>query len=195
MHFTLTVVTSADGFIARYPGEPPQAWASPEEQVLFFRDVEAADWAVMGRGTHEAANRPERRRIVFSRSASGWRRPTQLWLDPDGLTPADLAARVDRVHTLANGLILGGTTVHDWFARHDAMDRVHLTVEPVTFGSGLPIFTDQMARDPFAAFAAQGYAPVSEEVLNAGGTRFLVLSRAKSGRAAPEPSAAAERSA
>ena len=178
MPYTLTVVTSADGFIARAPGDPPQAWASAEEQVLFFRDVEGADWAVMGRGTHEAADRPDRRRIVLSSAFAGWRRPTQLWLDPAGLTPADLAARVAHVHPLERGLILGGTRVHDWFAEHDAIDRVHLTVEPVTFGIGLPIFTGQDTTDPLAAFAARGYAPVSEEVLNPAGTRFLVLTRA-----------------
>ncbi|MEO1681242.1 MAG: dihydrofolate reductase family protein [Pseudomonadota bacterium] len=180
MHFTLTVVTSADGFIARAPGDPPQAWASAEEQVLFFRDVEAADWAVMGRGTHEAADRPDRRRIIFSRSYAGWRRPTQLWLDPERVAPTDLAAAVSHIHPLQNGLILGGTTVHDWFAAHNAIDRIHLTVEPVTFGAGLPIFSDQTTRDPLTAFAAKGYAPVSEKVLNAGGTRLLTLQRSKS---------------
>ena len=59
--FTLTVVTSADGYIARAPDDPPQNWASAEEQALFFADVEAADWAIMGRHTHEAADRPDRR--------------------------------------------------------------------------------------------------------------------------------------
>ena len=49
--FTLTVVTSADGYIARATDHPPQAWASAEEQVLFFRDVEAADWVILGPGS------------------------------------------------------------------------------------------------------------------------------------------------
>jgi len=34
--FTLLVVCSADGFIARRPGEAPSAWASPEEQAVFL---------------------------------------------------------------------------------------------------------------------------------------------------------------
>ena len=33
--FTLTVVVSEDGFIARHVGEAPHLWASPEEQALF----------------------------------------------------------------------------------------------------------------------------------------------------------------
>ena len=175
--FTLTVVSSADGYIARHPGDAPRDWASPEEQALFLADVEAADWGVMGRGTHEAAERPDRRRIVFSASggAGSWRRPSQLWVDPAGLAPADLAALVDPVRPLSRGLVLGGTRVHDWFLAHRAIDRVHLTVEPLRFGGGLPIFTGQAGGDPLEVFAAAGFGPVSERALNGAGTRFAVL--------------------
>ena len=173
--FTLAVATSADGFISRSTDEPPQAWASPEEQELFFRDVEAADWAIMGRNTHLAADRPDRRRIIFSTKTNGWMRGRQLWLDPGDHSPADFSDLVSHVHPLANGLILGGTRVHDWFLVHDAIDQVHLTIEPVTFGTGLPIFTSQRQSDPVSIFEERGFAPREEHVLNAIGTRYLTL--------------------
>lgn len=173
--FTLTLVTSLDGFIARAADEPPQAWASPEEQALFLRDVAAADWAIMGRNTHEAADRPERRRIIFSTKTRGWKRPTQLWLDPGPLTPADLAARVSALRPLERGLILGGTRVHDWFLAHRAIHVVHLTIEPVRFGSGLPIFSDQAGRDPLQVFVSRGFRPGAVRRLNDGGTLYAEL--------------------
>lgn len=173
--FTLTVATSSDGFISRSTDEPPQAWASPEEQVLFFRDVEAADWAIMGRNTHLAADRPDRRRVIFSTRTAGWKRTTQLWLDPAGTEPAALAGLVDHVHPLENGLILGGTRVHDWFLAHRAIDAVHLTIEPVAFGKGLPIFTGQQDRNPVTAFTRRGFHVVSEETINSAGTRYVEL--------------------
>ena len=173
--FTLTVATSADGFISRSTDEPPQAWASAEEQALFFRDVNAADWAIMGRNTHLAADRPERRRIVFSTKTKGWMRETQLWLNPEGLVPKDLVERVDGVRPLNQGLILGGTRVHDWFLWRRAIHRVHLTIEPVRFKTGLPIFTGQQGTDPIAVFTDQGFVVQSEERLNSAGTRYLVL--------------------
>ena len=177
MHFTLTLVVSADGFIAPAPGVSPQQWASAEEQALFFEDVEAADWSIMGRGTAAAADKPERRRIIFSSNAGGgeWRRPTQLWIDPYGLGPEDLANAVAPVRPLRRGIILGGTRVHDWFHMQRAVDWVHLTVEPVFFGSGLPIFTGLSTVDPVSAFRRAGYHAVSERVLNAAGTRFYQL--------------------
>lgn len=177
--FTLTVATSADGYISRSIDEPPQTWASPEEQALFFRDVEAADWAVMGRNTHLAADRPDRRRIVFSTRTQGWQRAGQLWLDPAGLAPADLVAQVRDRHPLKNGLILGGTRVHDWFLASKAIDRVHLTIEPVEFGTGLPVFSFSAGQPPEDAIARTGLRLVSDETLNDAGTRYLVWSKGK----------------
>lgn len=172
--FTLAVVASEDGYIARTPDHPPQAWASAEEQALFFDAVENADWAIMGRHTHEAADKPHRRRIIFSTGKEGWRRPTQVWLDPSGRAPGDLPALVNAVHPLTQGLILGGTRVHDWFHAARAIDRIDLTIEPTLFGTGLPIFTGQ-AGDPIAVLCAAGYRVRTEQMLNAAGTRFLTL--------------------
>ncbi|MEM9427929.1 MAG: dihydrofolate reductase family protein [Pseudomonadota bacterium] len=177
VHYSLAVVASADGFIAKAKDHAPQDWASPEEQTLFFKAVDAADWAIMGRHTHEAADKPHRRRIVLSTRTNGWQRPTQLWLDPDGLSPRDLAARVADVHPLGRGLVLGGTRVHDWFHRANALDLVLLTIEPARFGQGLPIFSDQRHKDPTSVFTSRGYHVRSERRLNPNGTRLLTLTR------------------
>lgn len=173
--FTLAVVTSADGFIARAPGDAPQNWASAEEQALFFADVDAADWAVMGRHTHDAADRPDRRRVVFSGAAGvgEWRRPTQLWIDPAQLDLAALPGLVGAVHPLRRGLILGGTRVHDWFFAQGAIDRVHLTVEPVRFGSGLSLFSGHIGSAE-AVLRVLGFVSDGARVLNAQGTRHSV---------------------
>ena len=173
--FTLTVATSADGLISPTIDTPTHVWASEEEQALFFRDVESADWAIMGRHTHEAADKPERRRIVFSSSVSGWQRPTQLWLDPAGLDVTDLVDRVANVRPLRRGLILGGTRVHDWFLASGAIHKVNLTVEPVRFGSGLPVFTGQQASDPVEIFVSRGFELTEEAMLNEKGTRYYEL--------------------
>lgn len=175
-HFTLTVATSADGFIARAPDDAPHTWASAEEQNLFFRDVEAADWAIMGRHTHRAADKPHRRRIIFSTKTEGWERPTQVWLDPTQITPDHLPHHVKGVYGLKKGLILGGTRVHDWFLNHGAIHKVNLTVEPIQFGHGLKIFSDQDDTDPLDVFQARGFQIVSDVRLNAAGTRYIELS-------------------
>lgn len=173
--FTLTVATSADGFIARSIDEPPQVWASKEEQDLFFRDVEAADWAIMGRNTHLAADKPHRRRIIFSTTMSGWQRPAQLWLDPTSIQVDHLAEAVGYKHRLSSGLILGGTRVHDWFLAHEAIHKVHLTIEPIYFDVGLPIFTGGQKESPCNIFLSHGFKIEKHTEINAHGTQYYEL--------------------
>lgn len=174
-HFTLTVATSLDGFIARAVDDAPQSWASAEEQELFFRDVEAADWAIMGKNTHLAADKPHRHRVIFSSKTEGWQRPTQFWCDPTDLAPTDLVTLVSGIRDLKNGLILGGTRVHDWFLRHGAIHRINLTVEPLIFVKGLPVFSDQIGTNPLEDLQRRGFSIVSESTLNAAGTRYYEL--------------------
>lgn len=174
-HFTLTVATSSDALISPGIDTSTADWASAEEQDLFFADIAAADWCIMGRHTHEAADKPDRHRIIFSTTQSGWVRPTQFWLDPAGETSASLGAHVHAVRPLTKGLILGGMRVHDWFLAAGAIDRINLTIEPVRFGTGVPVFGDQEEAEPVSVFTTRGFKVIAERELNATGTRYCEL--------------------
>jgi dihydrofolate reductase len=175
---TLTAVVSADGFIARRAGEHPAGWASAEEQARFLAEVPRYDWAFMGRTTHETAFRRDRRRVVFSRTAQGldWREATHLWVDPEQLAWPEILAALEPVRPPRRCIVLGGAAVHDWFLARDLVDRIELTIEPLRFGSGLPLLTGQRG-EAVAELARRGFAPVDEERLNAQGTRLLTLAR------------------
>jgi dihydrofolate reductase len=176
--FTLTAVVSADGFIGRRPGEHPGSWASAEEQARFLAEVPGYDWAFMGRTTHETAFREDRRRVVFSRTARGldWRHESHLWVDPDEVPLSEILAALEPVRPPRRCIVLGGAAVHDWFLERDLIDRIELTIEPLRFGSGLPLLTGQ-SGDPVAALAARGFAVLDEQQLNMQGTRLLLLTR------------------
>jgi dihydrofolate reductase len=175
--YSLVVVASSDGFIARTAGHAPADWQSPEEQAFFLKTVAAADWSVLGRTTHEAAFRTDRRRIVFSHSAPKpeWRSPTHLWLDPATISVDDLAALVAPVWPMGIGLVLGGADVAAWFLERGRIDEVLLSIEPVRFGTGLPIFPGDGAGDPVDLVRRRGFEVRSERALNAGGTRLVTL--------------------
>jgi dihydrofolate reductase len=176
--FTLTAVVSADGFIARRPGEHPASWASVEEQARFLAAVPTYDWAFMGRTTHQTAFRTDRRRVVFSRAAHGleWRERTHLWVDPARVAWPEILAALEPVRPARRCIVLGGASVHDWFLARDLIDRIELTIEPLRFGEGLPLVTGQRG-DPVAELAGRGFTAVHEQRLNAHGTRLLVLTR------------------
>ncbi len=179
--FVLIAVVSADGFVARASGHTPADWASAEDQDWFRRDMAEMDWSVMGRVTHEVAPRPDRRRIVFTRSAPTprWTGPTHLLVDP-ALTPlADILAlvrtagpaRIDQCG------ILGGTDVYDHFLDHGLIDEMRLTFEPVRFGTGRPLFTaldppvtDWLGRRGFVA------AQAPQRLNETGTTRWILAS-------------------
>jgi len=178
--FTLTAVVSADGFIARRAGEHPGTWASAEEQARFLAQVPRYDWAFMGRTTHETALREDRRRVVFSRGAAGldWRTPRHLWVDPAKVPMSEILAAVRPVRAPRRCIVLGGTTVHEWFLAHGLIDRIELSIEPLRFGTGLPLLGGQRAGDPTAHLIARGFVVLEREELNPQGTRLLVLARA-----------------
>jgi dihydrofolate reductase len=174
--FTLTAVVSADGYIARRAGEHPGNWASAEEQARFLAEVPGYDWAFLGRTTHETALRKDRRRVVFSRTAAGleWREATHLWVDPGQVALADILAALKPVRPPRRCIVLGGTTVHDWFLERALIDRIELTIEPVRFDAGLPFLTGQQG-DVTAELFARGFVLIEQQELNPQGTRLLVL--------------------
>jgi dihydrofolate reductase len=176
--FTLTAVVSADGFIARRAGEHPGSWASAEEQARFLAAVPGYDWAFMGRTTHLTAFRKDRRRVVFSRTATGleWREESHLWVDPNQVPLADILAAVTPLQPPHRCIVLGGATVHDWFLERALIDQIELTIEPLRFGAGLPLLSGQQG-DPVAALTDRGFAVVDEQWLNPQRTRLLVLTR------------------
>lgn len=204
---TLLAVTSLDGFIAKQSGHIPATWASIEEQQHFFNRMDQMDFSVMGRVTHEAAYRPDRRRMVFSSSAQSpaqnpaqnkvpnkdhdpnknhhkeWRQPNHLWVNPVHMNAEDVLACLDGASKVA---LLGGTRVHDWFLERNLIDVIELSVEPQIFGQGLALFDCSrwqgfVAMDQIEpAMAAIGFAldrPVRH--LNDHGTLLMRFSRQK----------------
>jgi dihydrofolate reductase len=89
-----------------------------------------------------------------------------------GRTTHETALRMERPPCRC--IVLGGTTVHDWFLERDRIDRIELTIEPVRFGAGLPFLTGQQG-DVTAELFARGFVLIEQQELNPQGTRLLVL--------------------
>lgn len=172
-HLTLTAVLSAEGLIAGADLRPPPTWASPEDQERFRARVATADWSFVGRLTHGLAFSLKRRRVVFSTRYRDpcWVEERHLWVDPQFCSWEEIMERIQAQHPLQEGLILGGTRVHDWFWERGLIDRFELTLETVRLKAGLPLFSG--IPDPLAALAAAGYELVEEKQLNERGSRWV----------------------
>ncbi len=187
--FTLIAVTSRDGRITGPLGEPPMAWASAAEQQVFHAAVDALDWSFIGRRTHLLAWRPERYRVVFSHSCKKplWRHPRRLWVDPERTTLDAMLELLRLVRKTEHCGILGGVGVHDWFAAAGRIDRASITIEPLTFDAGLPLFSAAPGEDPRATLPRLGLRQTDERALNPEGTLLCQFSRCAS---RPPPSRA-----
>ncbi|MSP48001.1 MAG: hypothetical protein EXQ95_01615 [Alphaproteobacteria bacterium] len=170
VEFLLLAAVSSDGFIARRPGDPPSDWASPEEQSRFRATMARVAWSVLGRATHETASKPERRRIVFTSSVEGlaWLSPNHLRFNPAGAS-FDEALKIAGVDGLV--AVLGGTRVYDHMLEIGRIDEVRLSIEPIRFGAGLPMFTGVGWLGVDGHLVKHGLARAgADEALNATGT-------------------------
>ena len=140
---TYHVATSLDGFIARADGSfDGFAW---DDAVVadFFADLEAFGTVLMGRKTYEVGLRegttspyPRMRQVVFSRT---------MQTSPDPaveLVRGDVVPFVRGVKAEAEAPVwlCGGGDLAAQLLRAGLMDRVVIKLNPVVFGSGVPVF-------------------------------------------------------
>jgi dihydrofolate reductase len=145
----IIAATSADGFIARDTDQSSFTWNSPEDKARFIRLTKEAGVIVMGSTTFATMPKPlkDRRNIVYSRTPEKYAAsidPKFAGVEVTDESPAALVARLasEGAHGLA---ICGGSQIYTLFMKAAVVDTVYLTVEPVTFGSGIPLFTENFA--------------------------------------------------
>ena len=140
MIYKLIAVVSKDGFIARYSGDLPLNWTSKEEQITFKKDIKVCEWSVMGRNTHELTYNENKKRIIFSSSVNDYKfiNRNHIFFNPNGISFNKIINLIKPVSTIC---ILGGTRVHDYFLSEKLINELIITVEPINFGNGLPLFS------------------------------------------------------
>lgn len=137
MTITCIAAITLDGKIAKHQRHFTD-WTSAEDKRVLTEKLDASDVVVVGRNTFDIAREPLSRRncIVFTRSITSRQRIR------DGLTFSnpkndDIPNLLQRYASVA---VLGGTPVYSWFLERGLVDRLLLTIEPIVFGYGLPLF-------------------------------------------------------
>jgi dihydrofolate reductase len=138
--FAIAAIT-ADGFIGR-TAEHLADWTSSADKKLFVRLTKEAGVVVMGSKTFATIGRalPGRRTIVYTTNP---RSIAVEGVEPTSEAPADLIARLEKegAHSIA---ICGGATIYNMFIKAGIIDELYLTIEPVLFGKGISLFTDNL---------------------------------------------------
>jgi dihydrofolate reductase len=136
--FIIAAVT-ADGFIAR-SGNELVSWTSKADKKFFRERTKQSGVIVMGSTTYSTIGKPlpDRRNIILSRTKTSADFPGA---EVSSETPAELVARLikEGVSELA---VCGGSHIYSSFMKTGLVDNLYLTIEPIVFGQGVPLFSE-----------------------------------------------------
>lgn len=144
MKVFIIAAQSADGFIGFDANHRSLDWRSKADAAFFIERTKAAGVIVMGSATYDTfkirRNPPGRRLIVMSSHPE--------LIEGEGVEattegPVALLERLERegAHEVA---ISGGATIYKLFLDHNLVDEIFLTIEPVLFGTGIPLLKGEV---------------------------------------------------
>lgn len=176
MKYTLAFACSQDGFIAKHSKDNPFEWTSREDQNHLQTLINDNEWQVMGRTTHELNPNESRKRIVFSRQFREIKQIKENILNQYYFNP-DLHqwSEFEKICS-ENILILGGTSVHDFFIYAELVDTIHITIEPYTFNEGVRAFSYINFKDYEPYFLSKNYS-FEKKILNNKGTTLMSFNK------------------
>lgn len=143
MKVTLVMVSSLDGKITKHDNPQIASWTSTEDKKLYAALIKKSSLIVMGAKTYEAAKQriklePGKLRIVITRQPKKYRAiPGMLEFTRE--TPLVLVQRLERQYK--NMLLVGGSEIGALFLKAKLVNELHLTLEPLLFGTGKPLIS------------------------------------------------------
>ncbi|MFI5275319.1 MAG: dihydrofolate reductase family protein [Candidatus Saccharimonadales bacterium] len=147
MNVFIIAAMSADGFIGYDASHRSLDWRSKADAQFFIEKTKEAGVMVMGSTTFHTFKMkrtpPGRRLIVYSS------KPESIVGEGVETTNEDPKLLIERLEREgAPGVaICGGATIDKLFLDNELVDELFLTVEPVLFGAGIPLFSgDVRAR-------------------------------------------------
>lgn len=142
----MVAVISTNGKITRGLERNIYEWSSQEDKDHFAKLRDENNLIVMGSGTYEAVKSfielsLEKLRIVLTSSPEKYKNEEiKGQLEFTSESPRELYNRCMIDHTKM--LLVGGAKVYSSFIKGGLVDEIYLTVEPVIFGKGKPLFAD-----------------------------------------------------
>ncbi|MBI5135429.1 dihydrofolate reductase family protein [Candidatus Uhrbacteria bacterium] len=151
------VVGSIDGRVSLTARSRP-VWASAEDQKFFRTMLARADAVVVGRNTYAASKGLLRGKSVYLFSRRG-RSPSRhsgltRMTEPIVINPkqANLRAMLKKHRQVC---ILGGAMVYQTMLDAGLIDDLYVTIEPLIFGHGKPMFDGGKQTKQFRLLSAR----------------------------------------
>lgn len=149
MNVFLIAAVSLDGFIAPDVSVTSTAWTSGADKKFFTERTKQARVLVMGSTTFNTLKRPLKDRLVVVMSSKP--KPEEYAQFDDSQVKYSSQSVKEIIETLsAEGYtevaVCGGASVYRQFMQAGLVQTIYLTIEPIIFGKGVPLFDDQLSR-------------------------------------------------
>lgn len=146
-HFIALAAISLDGRIASLK-KGGSAWTSREDKDFLHRELDRCDLIIVGRKTYDLAKKPLAKRncLVFTTRVKGFKKINgRLAYYHPHLTSPLKGEEFPSLEGRGKGrvkkvCVLGGSQVYSWFLKRGLIDEIYLTIEPLVFGAGVPLF-------------------------------------------------------
>lgn len=129
---------SVDGFISPLDHTNSMSWTSGADKEFFKKRTKEAGVIIMGRTTFETIGKalPDRRTIVYSTKTI-----EVEGVETTNLLPEELLAKLES-EGVTEVAICGGSSIYSLFLQSGCVSKLYLTIEPILFGTGIPLFTN-----------------------------------------------------
>lgn len=153
MKVIMVMVSSVNGKITRNEESNIYSWTSKEDSELFFSLIEKHNLIVMGSQTYQAVRdsiklKENKLRVVLTKN------PKKYSKD---VIPGSLEFTNESPNQLINRLqgggykkmlLVGGGIINSLFLKSSLVDELRLTIEPVVFGQGKSIVSEEPLEIP-----------------------------------------------
>lgn len=146
MKVILVAVISLDGKLTNGNDPDIYKWTSKEDQFFFFNLLDNAKVVIMGSATYETArniikHKEGRLRIVLTSNPGKYAGDeVPGFLEFKSETPFQLINQLENYEEI---LLVGGSKIYTSFLKEGLIDEIYLTIEPIVFGEGKPLFVER----------------------------------------------------
>lgn len=158
MKVILMCTVTVNGKIAKDESDTTD-WTTKGNKRLFAIETKKAGVVVMGNNTYKSIGKPlpERLNVVMTTKAVG-KQDVPGALEYVSGTPAEVVEDLKK-RGFGEVFVIGGCQINSLFLRAGLIDELWLMVEPLVFGKGLGLFTDEAGEAKLNLLAVEHVTP------------------------------------
>lgn len=137
LKFCAIAAITLDGKIAKSSSHTFE-WTSKEDKEFLHEQLKLYDSIIVGRRTFELHKRELLKydTVVLSRKETTSGMHNAKYMNPK----KESLNKYLETKQYRKNAVLGGQEIYTYFLKHDLLDELYITVEPVIFGKGLTMF-------------------------------------------------------